>query len=261
MRASPCVFSLILIFSGFFGCKDIPRDNPLDPKNPSSIRAQTVLIEAFVNTNAQLADSVQYNQNMLTALYQLQIKYDTKITVAVHHRNLASYQDPLAIFESEDVYLRYLQTEDEPVKGVPDVFINGSDTRIQGATTSTNALYRLETALQPLLIANSYFTIEPEVHLNNGTLSCKLTIARLGDSASDDILAKMLVLQDVGNQWERNAVRAMRRSNLIPEILPGDRKEISFSDVTGLETHPTRVVISVVSEDEYTIFQSIRVEL
>ena len=220
-----------------------------------------VLIEAFVNTNKQLADSVQYNQNMLSALYQLQTKYSDRIIVAVHHRNLANYQDPLAIFESEDVYLRYLQAEDEPVKGVPDVFINGSVARVQGATSSGNAAYRLETALQPLLIENSYFTIEPEVHVNNGTLTCRLTIARLGDAVADDILAKMLVLQDVDDQWERYAVRAMRRSNLIPEIVPGDRKEISFSDVKGLEGYPTRVVISLVSEDEYTVFQSIEVEL
>ncbi len=252
---------LLLLFAGLVACKDIPRDNPLDPKNPESVREQTVLVEAFVNTNSVLADSVWYNQNMLTALFRLQTKYGSRMVLTVHHRNLQGYRDSLAIFESEDLYQRYIQGTTGAVKGVPDVFINGLAARIQGASTSENAEYRIDTALQSFLIENGFFTIESEVSMSNGVLQCNTTFARLGASVARELLLKMLVLQDIDNQWERRAVQGLSRSNLIQNMQPGERKKIQFDPVSGLGDHPTRVVIAVVSEDEHTVYQAKEVRL
>ena len=261
MRVLRCASKLLFLLAGLMACKDIPRDNPLDPKNPESVREQTVLAEAFVNTNSVLADSVLYNQNMLTALYRLQSKYGSRMVLSVHHRNLSGYQDSLAIFESEDLYQRYIQGTNDAVKGVPDVFINGLAARIQGASTSENAEYRVDTALQSFLIENGFFTIEPTITLSNGVLRCNTTFARLGSSVAKDILLKMFVLQDMDTQWARRAVRGISRSNLIQNIQPGERKNIQFDAVSGLSNQPIRVIIAVVSEDEYTVYQVKEVRL
>ena len=261
MRVLHFVFSLYLIIFTVQGCKDIPRDNIFDPRNPNSMREQQILLEAFVNTNTILADSVIYNQNMMTALSRLEIKYGAQIIVAVHHRDLFEYQDSLAIFESEDIYARYVEAFDDAVKGVPDVFINGLGARIQGATSAASAEYRIESALQPFLIQNSHFTIEPEVILSAGTLNCSVTIARLGATTANDILVKAFILQNVDDLWQRKAVRAIRRSNLIPALLPGERRELTFNAVTGLADNPTSVVIAVISADEFTVYQGVEIRL
>ena len=261
MRALRFVFSVFLGMTAVTGCKDIPRDNLLDPKNPNSLREQTVLIEAFVNTNEDLEDSVAYNQNMLSALKNLKNEYDGKVLLTVHHRSLPAYPDILAINESEDIYRRYVGALEGAVKGVPDVFINALGARIQGATTAASAELRIGSVLQDFLIRNSYFTIEPAASFSGGTLRCTATIARLGTTPAYDILVKLYVLQNVDERWLSNAVREVRRSNLLPELQPGERREVDFGQITGLAQEPIRIVASVVSEDEFTVYQAVELGL
>ena len=56
------------IWVTLFGCSDLPRDNPLDPKNPESQRPQVVLAEAFVTDDPD----AQFCANALDALTQLE---------------------------------------------------------------------------------------------------------------------------------------------------------------------------------------------
>ncbi len=160
------------------GCSDIPRDNLLDPKNKNSIRPQIVAVDVFVNTGNDL----QYNQYMLSALDQLQQKYAGQINIAEYHRNTTDYTDPLTLPENEILYNVYLAAFAAQGKGVPDVFLNGIAERIQGASSIATAVIRLEQALQPLLLQNSFFTIESEINRNDDQADISIKLARLGST-------------------------------------------------------------------------------
>ncbi|MCK4754801.1 MAG: hypothetical protein KAS58_06175, partial [Calditrichia bacterium] len=74
-------------------CKDIPRDNVLDPKNPDSYRAQVISLEAFVNTE----NDQMYNEYMLSALQTIVNRYPGKLILLQYHRKAISFPDSLAI--------------------------------------------------------------------------------------------------------------------------------------------------------------------
>lgn len=48
MKRTPYFLCLVLL-AGIFGCQKLERDNPLDPRNPHSVRTQVILAELFVN--------------------------------------------------------------------------------------------------------------------------------------------------------------------------------------------------------------------
>ena len=106
MQKSLYIFSHILLIGTFAaGCKDIERDNILDPKNPNSFRPHVVTVEAFVNTSPELP--YNYNDIMLEALEQLKTIYAAKIIVSHYHRDVQEYKDNYALFESDQLYDKY----------------------------------------------------------------------------------------------------------------------------------------------------------
>jgi hypothetical protein len=250
------IFRNILLLIGFCfifnACQDIPRDNVLDPKNPESSTRQILAVEAFVNTN----NALSYNQNMLNALDLLNDKYPDKLTIMQYHRNVGSNLDSLHEDLNEILYDSYVQGYQAGSKGVPDVFINGLTARIQGATSVANALFRLEEAIQPLLVQNDYFTLELKASRNNSEVTLSAKIARLGSSPIDNILVKALIVENIDNQLHKRVVRDMQKSSAISKMNPGEIKEIDFDSYTDLSNSDLRFVGIVTSENELNIYQS-----
>jgi hypothetical protein len=246
---------LIAVFS-FVSCKDIPRDNLLDPKNPGSYRAQIIAVEAFVNTE----NNEMYNEYMLSALKTVEQHYSKKITIADYHRNLPDNADSLSNPLSEYVYEDYVDQFDSQ-KGVPDVFINGATIRIKGASSADNATNRLESALQPLLIQNSYFTIEPQVTRRESIVRTTVKIARLGSIAAEDFFVRMTLVEKIDNNMLRNVVRHIETSNLIPGLEPGEQKEFSFADLEVQSGRELSVIFTVMSNNDKIIHQSVEVDV
>ena len=156
-----CVFLVLIIFQ----CEDIPRDNVLDPKNPDSIIQHKIMIEAFVNTN----NPSSVNEYALQALDSLSMLYADRLLIAEYHRNTAEYNDPYHLDKGELLYQHYISQFDN-VKGVPDIFINGSNQRIQGASSASFSLFRLEAALAGEISQNSYFLIDVEYTEDNNQI-------------------------------------------------------------------------------------------
>jgi hypothetical protein len=257
MQHLPSVFKLTiagLMVYAASACKDIPRDNILDPKNPNSYRALVISLEAFVNTE----NDQQYNENMLSALKSLYSKYDDKVVFMQYHRNTTQFSDNLAIPENEILYEQYLNIFDDD-KGVPDVFINGTRSRIQGASSVATAFERIENAIQPFLIENTFLTIEPMIQRTNSTLTISTKIARLGSKSISDLIVRSIVAERLDSDVHTRVVRHLENSNLIPLLEPGEQKEITFSDYTITSENDLYVVITVTSNDNLRVHQSIEV--
>jgi hypothetical protein len=239
-----------------FSCKDIPRDNVLDPKNPDSYRAQVISLEAFVNTeNDQL-----YNEYMISALETVVDRYPGKVLIMYYHRNTTHFTDSLAIPENEILYEQYIGEFDD-LKGVPDVFINGSYDRIKGASSVESAIERIDNAIQPLLIENTFFTIEPVVKRDNSKISISTKIARLGSQSTSDVIVRAIVAEELDSNDNSRVVRFTEISNLIPRLEPGEQKEIKFSDVSINTSNDLYVLFTVTSSQELVIHQSIEVNV
>jgi hypothetical protein len=244
--------SVVLLVS----CKDIPRDNILDPKNPNSYRAQMISIEAFVNTE----NNQMYNEYMLSAIQTIVDRYPGKIIFLQYHRNTNSFTDSLSIPENEVLYEQYVNKFDD-LKGVPDVFINGSTNRIKGASSLETAVERIDSAIQLLLIENTFFTIEPAANRNNSKISLSTKIARLGSESISDIVVRVTITERIDSALFTRVVRYIENSNLIPRLQPGEQKEIKFSDITLNSSGDLQAIFTVSSNQNMIVHQIIEVAI
>ena len=245
------LISLILSF-----CTDIPRDNLLDPKNSDSYRDQIIFIEAFVNTkNDEL-----YNEYMISALKIIKERYPGKIHVANYHRNPPGLEDALANQKNENLYEQYIAKFDSK-KGVPDVFINGTIDRIKGASSIEGAVERVEDAIQPLLIQNSFITIEPRVSRQGSNLSLSAKIAKLGSESAEDLILRAILVEQIDNVILTQVVRHMEKSNLIPSLEPGEQKEITLTDFDYETDKELKVIFSISTNQDLIIHQCIEVSV
>ncbi|GAB4377784.1 MAG: hypothetical protein Kow0042_25990 [Calditrichia bacterium] len=245
----------LLVF--WFGCKDIPRDNLLDPKNPESYRETVVLLEAFVNTE----NPYNYNELALEALTALKNIYRNQLVIAEYHRNVPGYPDPLGKTIFETLYEKYVNYFDPATRGVPDIFVNGTIGRIQGASSTTSVVARLDTLIAELVKERNYFTLEPaDIQISSSALNATCKIARLGSEAAEEILLKIILLRQVDNQFLQHVVIDFKKSVTIPRIEAGEIVVQKFENIP-LTDIPTQIVFSLTSADEFTVYQSIKVDL
>jgi hypothetical protein len=242
----------------FISCDDIERDNILDPKNPSSERPQIITIEAFVNTAANVPNAL--NDTLLMALTQINNSYNDKISILEYHRNTTNFNDSLFYNKNESLYNIYTGGVN---KGVPDVFINGTAARIQGASTVRNSVFRIEEALQSLLVNTSYFTIEPNITQSNNEINVSLKVAKLGSTDALNVLVKAVVLYRIDNYLLKRVVYGIGKSTIISEFNNGEIKDIIIDpiDLAPFQYDDISVICMVTSEDEKSIYQSIRVDI
>ncbi len=246
------LISLTLAF-----CSDIPRDNVLDPKNPDSYRDQNIFIEAFVNT----VNDEMYNEYMISALKIIQERYPGKIHLANYHRSTTEYPDTtLSILGNENLYEQYIAKFDSK-KGVPDVFINGTIERIKGASSIESAVERIDDAIQPLLIQNNIFTIEPNVSRQESLISLSAKIAKLGSESAEDLILRATVIEQIDTQYLTGVVRHVGISNLIPNLEPGEQKEITLTDFDYDSDNELKVIFSVSTNQDLIIHQSNKVSV
>lgn len=253
--------SIFSIFIGalllFIVCKDIPRDNLLDPQNPNSYQSSTILLEAFVNTN----NPFNYNQWALQALDSIKAIYGYNVLIAEYHRNTSQYMDPYFKPIFEPLYEKYVGNSSSLVKGVPDIFINGITQRVQGASSVSNVVFRLNSILSDMVILNNHFTLEPaEINMNGSELTASCKIAQLGNQRAENLLLKLILIQEVNLQELKRVVSELKKSTVISQLEAGEIKTIKFDPIL-ISQRPDRVIFSLTSSDELTIYQCINVDL
>jgi hypothetical protein len=239
-------------------CGKIPRDNVLDPKNPDSIGDQLVLVEAFVNTN----NPHSYNEYMLTALDSLEAIYSGDIVIAEYHRNTIQYVDSLYhLDQSELLYQLYLEASEASLKAVPDVFVNGIRRRIQGASSVSTALFRLQEAVSLEASNVTHFTLELSAWIDGDRLKPEVTIARLGTRDIEDIYIKGVLVIDTGEQNFRHVVRNVVKSSLIPHLRHGDIETISLAELPYFPSHTNTLICYITNKDETQVLQCVSLSI
>lgn len=230
------IFSLIFIF--FLSCSEIDRDNILDPKNPDSKTDKVLLLEAFVNTSDSLPSSIPYNQYALDAIETLKMddNLSDKLIVVEYHRNVTNpvYDDILTFPEIENWYEQYTTKYDleERSKGVPDIFINGAASRVQGASNSDVVENRLRIITTDLLLEDGEYTIEADINQNGNEISGKYRVAKLGKSSSEGTILRIIAVYDaeftdgIDNAGHRTV--SYFENNSIATISSGDYLEEDF---------------------------------
>jgi len=245
--------AIFLFFIALFAaCSDIPRDNPLDPKNPESTRKQKVLIEAFVNTTDSLPANV--NKFALAALDSLQNTYPGELVILDYHRNTRDYSDPYHSIENENLYRHYIARFDS-FAGVPDVFFNGTLARVQGASGVQNSITRFSNALSGLLNKNSEFFIEIEYRRNGSEVIPEIKVARLGGSDAQNLVLKTALIAQIDQQFLKRVVRDVS-TVLIQGIEHGTFQKFTLAPLIIKEPPAKHYLVAYVTDGaEEVVFQ------
>lgn len=224
-------------------CGELDRNNPLDPKNPRSERPRVIFVEAFVN------DAAPFSPFALRALDSLTLALASdQIIVVEHHLPSANYNDSYALQESAGRYNNLAAAN----PGVPDVFFNGTPTRLQGASSAHTAALRYRAALQNELGKIGYFTIEAKKSFAATSIEINATIARLGDSPASQFAVAAVVWEDLGLSGHRHVVRKVFSPEVINGMAAGDTKTVRFgANLSGVQ-NANRLQAAVIIERNLT---------
>ncbi len=252
-------YGYIFLCSLFFitvACSDLDRTNPLDPRNPNSKRAETVLIESFVNQSGGdvIASSIEAFERLLTEYGKESFIY------LEHHVEKTSGTDPWALDASLSRYLLLVPQTDE--QAIPDVMFNGSKARVQGASDAEAAYQRYKVTLEAELARETTFTIEQQVAISANQINVSADIAKLGNTNSSDIVAIVAIIEILDNGI-RQIVRTWESVKSIGTLVHGEIVSVDRSiDIqNGWNTNHLKCVVLVQDAQNLQVFQCNSVEL
>jgi hypothetical protein len=248
------VFSIPFLF--ILRC-NIPRDNILDPQNPDSYQSHRIMIEAFVNTE----NPYPYNGYMLSALDSLLQLYKNQLFIAEYHRDTEDYQSDYQLVENEILYQTYLESLDASLKGVPDVFIDGVEGRVQGASSVSSALFRLQEAILLRLSHISHFAIEIDYRIENGRLTPLVTIARLGSGDASDLIIKAVLVSKIDNGYHKRVVRRSVEGLDISLLKHGETEKQTLPEIQLNGESDNRLIVYVAGKNDHIIYQSASLQI
>jgi hypothetical protein len=244
------LLAAVLTALAWTGC-DIPRDNPLDPMNPASSRPAKIMIEAFVN----LHTGFPYDEYMVDALDSLTGIYPD-VVIAEYHRNTQDFQTPYHRDENEVLYQHYLDALGSNLKGVPDVFINGTESRIQGASDKASAFFRLQQAVLSRAPSVSRFSIEITAAVQAGQVTPQVTLARLGDSGAEGpLLVKAVLVSRIASPRYTRVVSGASKSTEISSLGRGQILKITLPPMQANASVQSELIAYVCDRDETLIYQ------
>jgi hypothetical protein len=238
-----------------YGCADLERCNPVDPKNPDSSREKIVLIESFVN---QSGGSVI--AEALAGLDQLMREYNSHNFIYLeHHVAKTPSTDPLALETSLARYLTFVPQATQ--QGLPDVFFNGSAARVQGASTASLAYQRYREQLEGQLSEKSFFTIEATARMLQDQVVLSSRIARLGRHDASDVIVYDILAETL--QAKHPVVRAIVPVKTFDTIQCGEIKSMSTMIALNVEWQKSQLVAYIVIQDNQTfeVLASTRVDI
>lgn len=250
-------FKLILLTVFLIGCSDIARDNPLDPKNPDSISETPILIEAFVNT------SFSYDRAALEALDQIQLQFGNNVDLEIveYHRTHEQGETDIVPFEKEE--FRFLQQDYAEMYpdtiGVPDIFVNGSQGRVFGATTSYESVYdRLAPIVSDLAGQPSHYSLEAEISTVGNMLDVNYKIARLGDEPDENLNINIIFVKDYSPVYSsRIVVNYLGGADVVNKIAAGEYYEGKIEDIVCPDL-PDYALFTITRQNDITVLKTLK---
>lgn len=220
LRAGRGLAALLLLCAA---C-ELPRDNPLDPRNPDSRGPKRVLIEAFVN----MRTGEPFDGYAIGALDSLESVYGDRVAVIEYHRNAGGFVTPLHRSENDILYGRYLDAAGSDNRGVPDVFVDGPAGRSQGASSAASVFVRVQRNLLPRLTEPGLFSIEADFHRSGGETRPTVTIARLGSSDVSGIRVRAVLLSEFEGTLSGRVACGFSESAVIGSLGAGETRTVTL---------------------------------
>lgn len=221
------IVPFIMLCCLMFGCADLDRDNPLDPKNPNSQVDRAILVELFVNDST----GFEYCNYALDALERLAQREEFKDNLYVLEYHLTNrtqgWNDLYAQDEFNQRYYQYVPSVSE--RGIPDAMFNGLVKRVQGASLE-NIDNRCAEAADQLLGQTCFFLIEADKHISNNFIQLEVTVARYGKSDENDIELNAVLYEDLGTPRHQYVARKILQKQTIPRIKHGEIRSFNFSE-------------------------------
>jgi hypothetical protein len=252
LKSQGWILSFLLLL---VACENLERNNPLDPKNPSSERRRVVFVEAFVN------DAAPFSAFALQALDSLAATFpQQQMVIAEHHLPSAKFTDAQALPESADRYK--LLTTAAPA--VPDLFFNGSQSRVQGASTTGTAVFRYRHAIQTEIDKVAHFTIEAKKTISANRIDIDVTVARLGNDDFSQFAVTAMIAEDLEAAGHHHVVRKILLPESFSGIAAGERKSVHFTTSLPSAVNTGRIQVVVMVEQttdiDHEILQTILAE-
>ncbi len=255
------LFSLLLLFV-FAGCSDIPRNNLLDPKNPDGYDDSVILIEAFVNTSSAIPGG--YSEMAEAGLDDVQSFYGNRVIVVEYHRDIQEYDDSLNTVATN---IRFTELHDvytagkEIPRAVPDIFINGAERRVSGASGASSVAELVRQKTAPLIDIKNFISIDIEVKfLHSDELQVTCRIASLGNKAAENKKLRLIYIGEEENDKTWRAVQDMVMSENMADISKGGIVKVIFEPYSYTQK-PGKIVVAVTSKNGLQIDQAMVKEL
>jgi hypothetical protein len=229
---------------------NIPRDNPLDPKNPDSSRPRKMMIEAFIN----LETDFPYDGFMAAALDSLVKLYPDQVLVAEYYRNVQNDTTHYCLSGNEILYEHYLEIFGTKTKCVPDVFVNGTEARIRGASSVESALFRLQQIVSPRMSQICKFSMEMKYSIANNQILLVVTLVKLGDEDAQNLLIKTVMISRK-DALHRRVVTASVKSQRIEQLLYGEIQKIDLPSMQVDFSVENEMIAVLCDQDERVIYQ------
>ena len=245
-----CLLGAAVTALAWTGC-DIPHDNPLDPMNPASARPAKIMIEAFVN----LRTGFPYDEYMVDALDSLAALYPDLVVIAEYHKNVQNFLTPYHRDENEVLYRHYLDAIGSNLKGLPDVFINGTESRIQGAADKASAFFRLQQCVIARASAVGHFSIEIAAAVAGNQVTPQVTLARLGNSDAENLRVKAVLVSRIASPRYTRVVTGAVSGTEIGRLTRGQILKISLPSMQADDSVPRELIAYVCDRDEKNIYQ------
>jgi hypothetical protein len=233
----------ILSFLLLVACENLERDNPLDPNNPSSERRRVVFVEAFVN------DAAPFSVFALQALDSLAATFpQQQVVIVEHHLPSTKFTDAEALPESDGRY-RLLTAADPKVSAtVPDIFFNGTPSRVLGASSTGAAVFRYRHAIQAEIDKVAHFTIETKKTISANRIDIDVTVARLGKDGFSQFAVTTMIAEDLGRAGHHHVVRKILLPENFSGIAAGERKSAHFTTSLPSAVNTGRIQVVVMVE-------------
>ncbi len=236
LKSRAWILSSILLL---VACEDLERNNPLDPQNPGSERRRVVLVEAFVN------EAAPFSAFALQALDSLAVTFpQQQVVIIEHHLPSAKFTDAEALPESADRYK--LLTTAAPA--VPDLFFNGSQSRVQGASTTGTAVFRYRNAIQAEIDKVAHFTIEAKKTIAANQIAIEVTVARLGKDSFSQFAVTAMIAEDLGAAERHHVARKILLPESFSGIAAGETKSAHFATSLPSAVNTGRIQVVVMAE-------------
>lgn len=236
LKSQRWILSFLLLL---VACENLERNNPLDPNNPGSERRRIVFVEAFVNDTAPFSAFALQALDSLAATFPQQ-----QVMIVEHHLPSTKFTDAEALPESADRY-KILTTA---APAVPDVFFNGSQSRVQGASTMSNAVFRYRHAIQAEIDKVAHFTTEAQKTISANRIDIDVAVARLGKDDFSQFAVIAMIAEDLGAAGHHHVVRKILLPENFSGIAAGERKSVHFTASLPNAVNTGRIQVVVLVE-------------